>query len=79
MLIGLLTSTIQAPLPASFNCSFLQMQQIPSLMENLVLNENPKIKLKWWTQNLELCDMRALTEPPAEVLIQTDVRNKDWG
>ena len=35
MLIGLLTSTIQAALPAGFNCSFLQMQQIPSLMENL--------------------------------------------
>ena len=47
--------------------------------EKIILNENPKIKLKWWTQNLELCDMQALTEPPAEVLIQTDVSNKDWG
>ena len=61
-LIGLLTSTIQAVLPARLNCRFLQMQQISSLSENLsyldkiVLNENSKIELKWWVQNLELCN-----------------------
>ena len=45
-LIGLLTSTIQAVLPARLNCRFLQIQQISYLSENLsyldkiVLNKN---------------------------------------
>ena len=34
-LIGLLTSTIEAVLPAGLNGRFLQMQQISSLLENL--------------------------------------------
>ena len=52
-LIGLLTSNIQAVLPARLNCRFLQMQQISSLSKNLsyldkiVLNENSNIELKW--------------------------------
>ena len=84
-LIGLLTSTIQAVLPARLNCRFLQMQQISSLSENLsyldkiVLNEDSKIELKRWVQNLELCNGRALIQPPAELLIQTDASTKGWG
>ena len=76
--VGLLTSTIQAVLPARLNCDFLQMQQISSLLENLsyldkiVLNENSKIELKWWVQNLELRNSRTLIQPLAAVLIQTD-------
>ena len=63
-LIVLLTSTIQAVLPARLNCRFLQIQQISSLLENsvyldkIVLNENSKIELKWWVLNLELCNGR---------------------
>ena len=81
----MLTSTIQVVLPARLNCRFLQMQQILSLSENLsyldkfVLNENSKIKLKWWVQNLELCNGPALIQPRAEVLIQTDASTKGWG
>ena len=73
-LIGLLTSIIQADVPARLHCCFLQMQQISSLTENIfyldkiVLNENSKIELKWWVQNLEQCSERALICPPAEVL-----------
>ena len=67
-LIGLLMSTIQTVLPARLSCRFLQMQQISSLLKNLsylnkiVLNENSKVELKWWVQNLELCDGRALIQ-----------------
>ena len=84
-LIGLLRSTIQAVLPARLNCRFLQVQQISSLSENLsyldkiVLNQNSKIELKWWVQNLELCNGRELIQPPAEVSIQTDASTKAWG
>ena len=84
-LIDLLTSTIQAVLLARLNCRLLQIQQISSLLENLshldkiVLNENSKIELKWWVQNLELRNGRALIQLPAEVLIQTDASIKGWG
>ena len=83
-LIGLLTSIFQAVLPARLNSRFLQIQQILSLSENLpyldkiVLNDNLKIELKWWVQNLELCNGRALIQPYAEVLIQTDASTKGW-
>ena len=79
---GLLTSTIQTVLPTRLNCRFLQIQQISALSENLsyldkiVLNKNSKIKLKWWVQNLELCNGRTLIQPCAEVLIQTDTSTK---
>ena len=52
-LIGLLTSTIQAVLPARLNCRFVQIQQILfsseslSYLDKIVLNENSKIELKW--------------------------------
>ena len=36
-LIGLLTSTIQAVLPARLNCRFLQTQQIPSLRKTFLI------------------------------------------
>ena len=71
-MIGLLTSTIHVVLPARLNCGFLQMQQILSLPEYvsyLVLNDNSKIELKWWEQNLELCNGRASIQPPVELLI----------
>ena len=83
-LIGLLTSTIQAVLPARLNYRFLQMQQTSSLSENLsyldkiVLSKNSKIELKR-VQNLELCNGWTLIQPPAEVLIQTDTSTKGWG
>ena len=54
---------------------FLQIEHISSLLEKLsylekiVLNENSKFELKWRVQNLELCNGRALTQSPAEVLI----------
>ena len=60
------------------------MQQISSLSEKLsyldeiVLNENSKIELKWWVQSLELCNGRALIQPPAEVVIQKYASTKGW-
>ena len=85
VVIGLLTSTIEAVLPARLNCCFLQIQQISSLLGNLnyldktVLNENSKIKLKWWVQNVELCNGWALIQLSAGVLIQTDASTKGFG
>ena len=40
------------------------------------MNENSKIELKWWVQNIELCNGLALIQLSAEVLIQTDASSK---
>ena len=84
-MIGLSTSTIQVVLPAWLNCRFLQMQQISFLLENLsyldkiVLNEKSERELNWTVQNLELCNGRALIQPPAEVITQPDTSTKGRG
>ena len=84
-MIGLSTSTIQVVLSAWSNCRFLQMQQISFLMENLsyldkiVSNEKSESELKWTVQNLELCNGRALIQPPAEVITQPDTSTKGRG
>ena len=84
-MIGLSTSTIQVVLSAWSNCRFLQMQQISFLMENLsyldkiVSNEKSESELKWTVQNLELCNGRALIQPPAKVITQPDTSTKGRG
>ena len=81
-LIGLLT--IQAVSPARLNFCFFHIKQISSLSKKLsylhkiALNRNWKAYLKWWTQNLELCNDWASVQPLAEVLIQTDASPKGW-
>ena len=58
--IGLLTSTIQAVLPARLQCRYLKLQQISSLKEShqqkIVLNHQSKTELLWWITNLDLCN-----------------------
>ena len=84
-LIGLLTSTIQAVLPARLNRRFLQIQQISLLSENLSYLD--KIVFEWKLKNLtemvgtklRLCNGRALIQPPVDVLIQRDASTKGWG
>ena len=50
----------------------------PFLFRQNCFERNSKIELRWWEQNLELYNGRALIQPPAEVLIQTDASTKDW-
>ena len=82
---GLLTSTIQAVLPARLQCWYLQLQQISSLKEShsyqqkIVLNYQSKTELLWWTTNLDFCNGQSLIQPLAQVLIQRDASTKGWG
>ena len=50
-----------------------------SYLDKVVLNKNSKIEPKWWVKNLELYNGQALIQPPAEVLIQTDVSQTTGG
>ena len=84
-LIGTLSSTIQAVLPARLQFRFLQQQQIISLKQTqsyftLVKRTSmAKNELLWWVNNLELCNDQLVIQPQAQVLIQTDAYKKGWG
>ena len=70
------SSKIELPFPSNAtNIIFIGKL---SYLDEIVLNENSKIKLKWWIQNLELCNGWASIQPPAEVLIQADASTKGW-
>ena len=84
-LIGTLSSTIQAVLPARLQFRFLQQQQIVSLKQSqsyltlVKLTPMAKNELLWWVNNLELSNGRLVIQPQVQVLIQTDASKKSWG
>ena len=84
-LIGTLSSTIQAVLPARLQFRFLQQQQIVSLKQSqsyltlVKLTPMAKKELLWWVNNLELSNGRLVIQPQIQVLIQTDASKKSWG
>ena len=67
-LIGLLSSTAQAVLPAQLQFRYLQQIQVESLSRDplyqhqVSLISNAKQELLWWVQNLKLCNGRCLVE-----------------
>ena len=77
-LIGLLSSTAQAVLPAQLQFRYLQQIQVellsrdPSYQHQVTLNSSAKQELLWWVQNLKLCNGRCLVQPQAQMVIQTD-------
>ena len=82
-LIGTLSSTIQAGLPARLQFRFLQQQQILSLKQTqsyltlVKLTPMAKNELLRWVNNLELCNGRLVIQPQTQVLIPTDASRKD--
>ena len=57
-LVGLLSSTIQAVLPAQIQFRYLQLQQVSALKggisykEKIILNDQALGELQWWIENL---------------------------
>ena len=84
-LIGRLSATAQAVLPARLQHRYLQWQQIQafkynnSYQQTVILNQNSQKELLWWVENLKLCNGRSLITPPADLLITTDASKKGWG
>ena len=84
-LINLLSSTIQAVLPAQINFRYLQQQQIQALKtqgsycKNVILNRNSKEELQWWIKNLKICNGCYLIQSHSQGLIQTDASRMGWG
>lgn len=84
-LIGLLSSTIQAVLPARLQFQYLQQQQLTALKETqsynhkVVLGKLVLVELKWWIENLNNFNGRFLIQPTAQLVLQTDASLDGWG
>ena len=84
-LLGRLSSTIQAILPARIQFRHLQHQQIlalkqsQSFLSKVVLGKDSLEELKWWIENIKLSNGRNLIQPTSQTLLQTDASLKGWG
>ena len=85
-LLGLLSSTIQAVVPAHLHIQNLQQLQIQSLkfkksfQMNVKLTTLAKGELLWWISNLEHSNGKfCIQNHLDQMLIQTDASKKGWG
>ena len=85
-LIGVMSSTVQAVLPARIQFRYLQQQQILSFQNNnnnysqlIVLNNSSKEELLWRINNLKMSNGRCLVQPQPQVVMQTDASKTGWG
>ena len=84
-LIGVLSSTHLAVLPAPLHYRGLQTQKIQGLLhhrsyESMVTLENrSQMDLKWWINNLETNNGRPIHLDLPEMTIESDASNTGWG
>ena len=84
-LIGLLSSTAQAVLPARLQYRYLQQVQLTALRAKrpyqfmVTLDQRSREELLWWARNLDLTKGKLLIQPPAQMCMQTDASRKGWG
>lgn len=77
-IIGKLTSTMQAVLPAPLHYRHLQMLQVKDLLEGkeynsvVPLNMECRNDLKWWIDQLSIWNGRSLISPAPDLIITTD-------
>ena len=74
-LIGLLSSTIQAFLPAQIQFCYLQLQQVSALKggmsckEKIVLNDQALGELHWWIENITFFNGKYLIQANPQIVI----------
>ena len=84
-LIGRLSSTAIAVLPAPLHYRHLQHQQIQKLIshnsfeEKVELSVEARKELLWWKENLILCNGRSLISSPPQIIISSDASLQGWG
>lgn len=84
-LLGLLSSSAVAVLPAPLQYRAIQSQQIKELSRHknfdskISLSEEAKEELDWWCQNLQLANGRSLVSPPPQLVISSDASKRGWG
>ena len=84
-LVGRLSASMLAILPAPLQYRGLQRQQIFELKEQgsydhlVELTVEVKEEINWWLCNLDLYNGRSLITPPPQIVIQTDASKTGWG
>ena len=84
-LVGLLSSTIQAVLPAQIQFRYLQIQQVSALKgeksykKKIILNDQALGELQWWIENLTYFSGRYLIQAKPQMVIQTHTSPECWG
>ena len=84
-LIGRLSSTAIAVLPAPLHYRHLQHQQIQKLIchnsfeEKVEISVEARKELLWWKENLTLCNGRSLISSPPQIIISSDASLQGWG
>lgn len=84
-LIGRLSSTAIAVLPAPLQYRAMQRQQIQELSSSrnydslIILTKEVKNELNWWCLNLQLSNGRLLVSPPPQLILSSDASLQGWG
>ena len=84
-IIGRLTSTLQAVLPAPLHYRHLQMLQAKGLLEGkgynsvVPLNKECQNDFQWWIDQLSTWNGRLIISPAPDLIITTDASLKGWG
>lgn len=84
-LLGKLTSTAVAVLPAPLHYRHIQRDQIKNLLLKksyqayIVLSEKGKEEITWWMENLRLCNGKTLLTIPPNLTISSDASKIGWG
>ena len=84
-LIGLLSSTALAVLPAPLQYRYLQNQQIEEMREShcyermITLSPLSRAEIEWWIHNLQLNNGRSLVWKPPQLVIKSDASKEGWG
>ena len=84
-LVGRLSSTAVAILPAPLQYRAIQRQQIAELANKknynslVTLTEEVKGELNWWIQNLHLTKGKSLISVAPEIVIDSDASLEGWG
>jgi len=84
-LIGLMSSTIPAVLPAPLHYRKLQQLQVLALGyqqeydKAVPLTQEAILDLQWWINDMPSYNSRQLALPQAELILEPDASNQGWG
>ena len=84
LVVGLLSSTMQAVQPAKIQLRFLQQQQIvrPREKKNhqsvITLNIESIAELTWWVESLRFCNDQTFSHLDPQIIIQTAASLTGW-
>ncbi len=85
VLLGLLTSSIQAVFPAPLHYRQLQrlknhsLNTLQSYDATIPLDSQAKEELVWWRDHLQAWNGKALFQSSVDLVIETDASRKGWG